>query len=626
MNPQLIQLIKQAVTYLQQGKVDDAERLLKQVLRLAPKHPEVMRLLAVILAQKRDLAEALKMIDSSIKIDNKNYLAHSNKGNILKDLYQYKSALESYDRAIALQPNYAEAHNNKGNLLMDMNQLEPALESYGKAIALQPNYAEAYSNMGNALRKQNSLDKALEAYEKSMAVGGSIDPILNSYVNLKMQLCNWDGIEDQLKCIQSGDIQRKDRFFPFCLLAVCDDPYVIKQITTEYMEALHPIRLDLGQISNRPRKEKIRIGYFSPDFKNHPVAYLMAEVIELHNRDQFEVIAFSMGQGGEEDVMRQRLELGFDQFIDVVGKSDKDVALLSRELEIDIAVDLGGLTEGSSPSIFAFRAAPIQISYIGYLSTMAAPYMDYIISDSTLIPEEAREAFSEKIIYLPSYQANDSKRPVIETIFTREDLGLPSKGFVFCSFNNSFKLTPGIFDSWARILKQVEGSVLYLYAENEVVKKNLSQEIERRGVNSERLIFGEKLSREDYLARYRVADLFLDTSPYNAGTTASDALWMGLPVITFTGKSFSARMCASILNAIGLSELIADSLSSYEALAISLAGDPVRMKAIKDKLKSNIGQAPLFNSKLFTQNLETAYQIVYERYQENLPPENIYVA
>ena len=256
---------------------------------------------------------------------------------------------------------------------------------------------------------------------------------------------------------------------------------------------------------------------------------------------------------------------------------------------------------------------------------MAAPYMDYIISDSTLIPEEAREAFSEKIIYLPSYQANDSKRPVIETIFTREDLGLPSKGFVFCSFNNSFKLTPGIFDSWARILKQVEGSVLYLYAENEVVKKNLSQEIERRGVNSERLIFGEKLSREDYLARYRVADLFLDTSPYNAGTTASDALWMGLPVITFTGKSFSARMCASILNAIGLSELIADSLSSYEALAISLAGDPVRMKAIKDKLKSNIGQAPLFNSKLFTQNLETAYQIVYERYQENLPPKNIYV-
>ena len=626
MNPQLIQLTKQAVAYLQQGKLDDAERLLKQVFKLAPKHPEVIRLLAVILAHKRELTDALKMIDSSIKIDNKNYLAHSNKGNILKDLYQYKSALESYDRAIALQPNYAEAHNNRGNLLMDMNQLESALESYGKAIALQPNYAEAYSNMGNALRKQNSLDEALEAYEKSMAVGGSIDPILGSYVNLKMQLCDWDGIEDQLNHIRAGKIQRKDRFFPFNLLAACDDPDVIKNVTAEYMEALHPARPDLGSIPNRPRKEKIRIGYFSPDFKNHPVAYLMAEIIELHNRDRFEVTAFSIGHDGLEDEMRQRLELGFDQFIDVFGKSDKEVALLSRELEIDIAVDLGGLTEGTSPSIFAFRAAPVQISYLGYLSTMAAPYMDYLISDSTLIPEEIRDAYSEKIIYLPSYQANDSQRPVIRGTFSREDFGLPSKGFIFCSFNSSYKLTPQIFDSWARILNQVESSALFLYAENASVKKNLSQEIEKRGVSSDRLIFGGRLSRDDYFARFRVADLFLDTSPYNAGTTASDALWMGLPVITYAGKSFSARMCASILNAMGLPELITGSLESYEALAISLASDPEKMKAIGNKLRANIGQTPLFNSKLFTQNLEAAYQIVYDRHQENLPAENIYIA
>lgn len=626
MNPQLIQLTRQAVNYLQEGKVDDAERLLKQVLRLAPKHPEILRLLAVILAHKRELGDALKMIDSSIKIDNKNYLAHSNKGNILKDLNQYKAALESYNRSIALQPNYAEAHNNKGNLLMDMNQLEPALESYNRAIALQPNYADAYSNMGNAFRKQNSLDEALEAYERSMAVGGSIDPILGSYVNLKMQLCDWEGIEDLLSNIQAGDIQRKDRFFPFNLLAICDDPYVVKQVTAEYMAALHPVRSDLGSIPSRPRKEKIRIGYFSPDFKNHPVAYLMAEIIELHNRDKFEVIAFSISHDGLEDEMRQRLELGFDQFIDVFGKSDKEVALLSRELEIDIAVDLGGLTEGTNPSIFAFRAAPIQIGYIGYLSTMAAPYMDYIVSDSTLIPEEMKDAYSEKIIYLPSYQANDSKRSVIKGVISREDFGLPSKGFIFCSFNSSYKLTPRIFDSWARILNQVEGSVLYLYAENTSVKKNLSQEIEKRGVRSDRLIFGGRLTREDYLSRYMVADLFLDTSPYNAGTTASDALWMGLPVITFTGRSFSARMCSSILKAVGLPELIADSSKSYEDLAISLARDPEKMKAIKNKLSSSIGKAPLFNSELFTQNLEAAFQIVYDRYQDNLPAENIYIA
>jgi len=313
----------------------------------------------------------------------------------------------------------------------------------------------------------------------------------------------------------------------------------------------------------------------------------------------------------------------FDQFIDVFSKSEIEIAQLARELKIDIAVDLGGLTQDTRPSIFAFRAAPIQIGYIGFLSTMAAPYMDYIIADKTIIPAELQSAYTEKVIYLPSYQANDSKRPNAEKVFTREELGLPSKGFVFSSFNNSFKLTPSVFDGWARILKEVKGSVLYLYAENETVSKNLSSEIEKRGVDKKRLVFGGRLSREDYLARYRVADLFLDTTPYNAGTTASDALWMGLPVLTMLGHSFSARMGASLLNAIGLPELIASSQKDYEALAISLALDPCRIAEIKEKLMRNIAITPLFNSELFTKNLETAYEAVYDRYQNDLSPEHI---
>jgi len=622
MNPQIRHLMSLAVDYIQKGKLDDAERLFKQVIKVVPKHPEALRLLGVCLAMKRDLQAALKMVDSAIKIDPKNYLAFSNKGNILKDLFQYKAALESYDKAIALQPSYAEVHNNKGNLLQDMNQPEAALVSYKKAIALQPNYSDAYSNAGNAYRRLNLLDDALEAFEKAIEFAGGSDVILGAYVNLKMQQCHWVGIEGYLETLQRGEIRRKDKFYPFNLLAVCEDPFVIKQITQEYMASIHPQKDDLGVLAKYDRKEKVRIGYFSPDFRNHAVSFLMADVIERHDKNKFELIAFSIGQGAQ-DEMRNRLESSFDQFIDVFSKSEIEIAQLARDLKIDIAVDLGGLTQDTRPSIFAFRAAPIQIGYIGYLSTMAAPYMDYIISDKTIIPAELQSAYTEKVIYLPSYQANDSKRPNAEKVFTREELGLPSKGFIFCSFNNSFKLTPSVFDSWARILKEVEGSVLYLYAENETVSKNLSSEIEKRGVNKTRLIFGGRLSREDYLARYRVADLFLDTTPYNAGTTASDALWMGLPVLTMLGHSFSARMGASLLIAIGLPELIASSQEDYEALAIALALDPCRMAEIKEKLMRNIAIAPLFNSELFTKNLEIAYEAVYDRYQNDLPREHI---
>ncbi len=622
MNPQIGHLMCLAVDYIQKGKLDDAERLFKQVIKVVPKHPEALRLLGVCLAMRRDLQAALKMMDSAIKIDPKNYLAFSNKGNILKDLFQYKAALESYDKAITLQPNYAEAHNNKGNLLQDMNQLEAALASYERAIALQPNYSDAYSNAGNTLRKLNSLDKALEAFEKAIEFAGGSDVILGAYVNLKMQQCDWAGIEGYLNTLQTGDIKRKDKFYPFNLLAVCEDPFLIKQITQDYMASVHPQKGDLGDLAKHERNEKIRIGYFSPDFRNHAVSFLMADVIEHHDKSKFELIAFSIGQGAQ-DEMRNRLESGFDQFIDVFSKSEKEIAQLARELKIDIAVDLGGLTQDTRPSIFAFRAAPIQIGYIGYLSTMAAPYMDYIIADKTIIPDELQLAYTEKIIYLPSYQANDSKRPNAEKVFTREELGLPSKGFVFCSFNNSFKLTPSVFDGWAHILKKVEGSVLYLYAENETVSNNLSSEIEKRGVDRARLIFGGRLSREDYLARYKAADLFLDTTPYNAGTTASDALWMGLPVITMLGRSFSARMGASLLNAIGLPELITHSQVEYESLSIELALDPMRMVQLKNTLKQNIETTPLFNSELFTQNLELVYKQVYDRYQNGLPPDHI---
>jgi predicted O-linked N-acetylglucosamine transferase (SPINDLY family) len=305
--------------------------------------------------------------------------------------------------------------------------------------------------------------------------------------------------------------------------------------------------------------------------------------------------------------------------------SHKAVAMLARSVEIDIAVDLGGYTANCRTGIFAMSAAPIQISYIGYLGTMAADYMDYLIADRTLIPEKNQKYYSEKIAYLPSYQVNDSKQSLPATVSTRQDVGLPEAGFVFCCFNNTFKFTPTTFDSWGRILKQVDNSVLLIYIARESAKTNLTKEIALRGIDPSRLIFAERLPKPEYLARYRVADLFLDTLPYNAGTTASDALRMGLPVLTCIGSSFASRMAASVINAVNLPELITTTQEQYESLAVELATNPEKLKIIKDKLVDNLPTAPLYDTPLFARHLESAYLAMYDRYQHGLDPDHIYV-
>jgi predicted O-linked N-acetylglucosamine transferase (SPINDLY family) len=364
------------------------------------------------------------------------------------------------------------------------------------------------------------------------------------------------------------------------------------------------------------------VGYFSADFRNHAVSLLTAELYELHDKNKFEIFAFSFGLD-DKSPMRLRLSQAFNQFIDVSDMSDSGIAELSRSLQIDIAVDLGGHTQESRTGIFPYRAAPIQTSYIGYLGTMGAEYYDYLLADKTIIPDGLQKFYSEKIAYLPSYQVNDRKRTISERQFTRGELGLPETGFVFCCFNNNYKILSSTFDSWMRILNAVEGSVLFLCADNEWAKANLIDEARLRGVDSARLVFGGRIPAEEYLARYRVCDLFLDTFPYNAGTTASDALWTGLPVLTLMGQSFASRVAASLLNAIGLPELITTTQEQYEALAIELAINPKKLENIKFKLANNRLTAPLFETPLFTKNLEAAYVKMIERYQNDLEPGHI---
>jgi predicted O-linked N-acetylglucosamine transferase (SPINDLY family) len=411
---------------------------------------------------------------------------------------------------------------------------------------------------------------------------------------------------------------------PFPLLALIDDPKIQRKTAEIYADKHYPQNYSLPKIGVYSRHSKIRIGYFSADFKKHPVASLTAELYELHDRSQFEIHAFSFGPNTN-DEMNLRIKAGVDYFHDVHPLPYRDIAMLARSLEIDIAVDLGGFTKDSRTEVFAISAAPIQISYIGYLGTMGATYYDYLIADQVMIPENNQKYYSEKIVYLPSYQVNDSKEPLPEIVFTRKDLGLPETGFVFCCFNNSYKFTPTTFDSWARILKKVDGSVLLIFADNDKAKMNLTKEIILRGIQPNRIIFGKRLAKLEYLARYQVADLFLDTSPYNAGTTASDALRMGLPMLTCLGNSLVSRMGASLLNAVNLPELIKTNQEEYELFAIELAMNPEKLRIIKNKLVSNLPTARLYDTPLFTRNLESAYLKMYDKYQKGLDSEHIYL-
>jgi predicted O-linked N-acetylglucosamine transferase (SPINDLY family) len=368
-------------------------------------------------------------------------------------------------------------------------------------------------------------------------------------------------------------------------------------------------------------KERIRVAYLSADFHAHATAYLMAGVLEQHDRSRFEVyaVSFRKSDGSE---MRARVENACEHFIDVCDMSDREVAVLLRAHRIDIAIDLKGFTRDARTGILAFRPAPIQVNYLGYPCTMGAGYIDYLIADEIVVPKDEHPNYSEKIVYLPdTYQCNDSKRTIAGVVPSRSDAGLPETGFVFCSFNNNYKIAPQIFDIWMRLLKETEGSVLWLLESNPAAARNLRREAEARGVARERLIFAPWCANQaDHLARISLGDLFLDTLPCCAHTTASDALWAGVPVLTCTGNTFAGRVAASLLNAVGLPEMVTHSLAEYEARALRLARDPAAMTELKAKLARNRTTYPLFDTVRFTRHMEAAYTRMWERYASGHPP------
>jgi len=613
-----------ANTLYELKRYDEAITYYDKALSLKSDYAEAYSSKGAIFYELKRYDEAITYYDKALSLKPEHAETWSNKGNALSELKSYDQAIVHYDKALSLKQDYAEAHSNKGTTLHDLRRYDEAIAQYDKALSIRPDYAEGWSNKGNALSELKSYEAAIAHFDKALTLKPSIDWVHGYLLHMKMKICDWSDFTNDVKNITNKLALNEKVIHQFQLLSLADSTSLHKKCSEIYAGDRYPASSVLGPIPKLLKHSKIRIGYFSADFNEHAVAILAAELFELHDKNRFEIICFSFGVN-DKGPMRLRLSQACNRFIDVTSMSDKAIATLARDVGIDIAVDLGGFTANSRTGIFAYRAAPIQVSYVGYLGTMGVNYIDYLLGDSTIVPVGSEKFYSEKIAHLPSYQVNDRKRVISDKKFTKQELGLPEKGFVFCCFNNNYKILPVTFDGWMRILKAVEGSILFLYADNPSVEANLRREAEARGIDSGRLVFGERIPGDEYLARYRACDLFLDTTPYNAGVTASDALWVGLPLLTLAGESFASRMAASLLNAIGIPELITTNQQDYEDLAIGLAKNPKKLAAIKQKLVENRLTTPLFDAPSFTKNIENAYVKMHERYQANLPADHLYI-
>ena len=661
---QLERALREARLLHRAGRLDEARALCQRALTLRPGQTQALTLLGIISAQTGDFPRAVAFFDEVLVAEPRNVGAHNNRANALRALQRPAEAVASYDRAIALQPDHAPIYSSRGHALFDLQRYEDALASLDRAIALGFNHPAAWHVRGNALYSLERFQEAAASYERAIALDpkgasshhnrgnalsmlGQYESAIASYdgaialdpgsaashgerLHARMQIADWRDFGPEVARLTARIERNEAASNPFTLLSLVDSPALQRLAARNWVREKCPPDDALGARRPLPplpgsRSQRIHVGYFSADFRAHATVSLTAGLFEAHDRSRFELTAFAFGSDTQ-DEMRRRAAAAFDRFLDVGKQSDHDIARLARSSGIDIAVDLGGFTRGSRPRIFALRAAPLQVSYLGYLGTMSAEYMDYLVADDTVIPQALRMHYAEKIVYLPSYQVNDSKRPIAPRRFTREELGLPRQGFVFCCLNSTYKLTPDTFDGWMRILTRVPGSVLYLLGGSPALEGNLRREAQARGVAGDRIVFGARLPPDEYLARYRTVDLFLDTLPYNAGTTASDALWAGLPVLTCTGVTFAGRVGSSVLRAAGLPELVASTPQQYEQLAVELASNPARLAGVRTNLTEGLRTAALFDTAASTRHLEAAYATMYERYQAGLPPEDIHVS
>jgi protein O-GlcNAc transferase len=600
---------------------DEALAAYDRVLSLAPELAGAWLERGNLLAKHADPEGAFAAYDRALQLKPDLAEAWVGRGNIRSGRKQYEGALEAYASALAMKPDLVEAWLGRGRVSIALAEYDKALLAYDKALALNPESTEALVGCGDICTVLLRYEDAYAAYNRALRIRPDLGEFGGRRLLAKLFLCEWSGLDDDvshfLATLRSGE--------------PTGSPLLLFAVQSSQADQLRAAKSYIGQLPSFPAlwsgkvygHDRIRLAYLSSDFRDHAVTQLIVGLFEEHDKSLFEVtaISFAAEESASDEVARIRGAC--ERFIDVRLSTDEQVAEMIQQFEIDIAIDLNGITRNSRPNILSRRPAPVQVNYLGYAGTMGAPYIDYIIADSMVVPRDQFAFFSEKVVWLPdSFMVNDSRRRVAEVTPTRSECGLPEKAFVFCCFNNAFKIAPDIFKIWMRLLKATPNSVLWLSELGATASANLRHEAESNGVSSDRLIFATRTpSVADHLARLRQADLFLDTLPYNAHTTAADALWAGVPVLTCPGPTFPGRVAASLDRAIGLSELIVPSLEEYEKLAFALAHDPARVSALKGKLARHRGTQPLFDTKRFARNIEAAYRTMWERYRLDRSPE-----
>lgn len=601
--------LKKALNLSEKGNALEAEKLFKSVLQESPNNRVALYSYGFLLARNKRFSEALEIVKHGTDTNGDFAMLWFLRGSIHSQFQQLDTALYCYEKALEIDSDYISALINSGAILREIHRHIEAQKRFQRILAIDPNHPSALGNYGILLTEgsQNKIAEAIEIFNRLLTVKPDYPFGKGLLAYSKMQVCDWSSLETDTIEITNGvrngkAVSRSLAYMAFSDSA--DDHFKCAKIWAEYQ---FPSRWVAQSENEKYFHERLRVAYISPDLREHPVGHLLAGVIENHDRSKFEVTCVYIGPD-DKSKLRERFINASDHFILAQRMSSVHIAQVLKSLEIDIAIDLAGYTSDSRTDIFLHRPAPIQVNYLGYPGTMALDCYDYIIADRTTIPEKHKEFYSEEVAYidgcyLPIASGIDPAVPL-----ARSEYGLPAEGFVFCAFSHEYKIHSKIFEVWMRLLKSHPGSVFWLMSRHVGAQENLREQANARGISSDRLVFAERLPRiEDHLARYRVADLFLDTWPYNAHTTAADALLVGLPVVTYKGDSFPSRVAASLLDSLGMNELVTETLSGYFELASSLASNPARLKEIRNKLTRERLHSHLAFGEPFTRRLEGIY-------------------
>jgi protein O-GlcNAc transferase len=616
------------------GKLDEAIHSYRLAIKLKPDYAEAYYNLGNALKIHGETDEAIKSYKQAITLEQNNVNAYVNLGTVFQGQGKSTDAISCYKKALEIKPDDVNAYYNLGNAFQVQGEFNEAISYYQKALELKPDHAEAYNNIGAMFQEQGELNKAISYYQKALDLKPDGAEIYSNLFHQFQQVCAWqktEGMAAKLDDFTTNALDNgtKTAEVPFVSLARHTDPSrvfaVAKSWSCDIERAIANLKIHFPHDVRKSRKTKITVGYLSNDFRNHPMAHLMLGLFGLHNRDEFKIFCYSYGKD-DGSYYSARIRQDCDKFVDIHNLNDSAAAKCIYEDQVDILVDLKGHTRGNKLEICALRPAPIQVRYLGLPCTTGADFFDYIITDRIVTPEEHAQYYSENFVYMPHcYQVNDHTQEISNKDWKKADFGLPEGSFVFCSFNQGYKIEPVMFNTWMKILRQIPESVLWLQGTNESAKENLRMEAEARGVKSDRLIFAEKLPKCEHLARLRLADAALDTRIVSGAATTSDALWVGVPVITLQGSNFASRMSSSILTGIGLSELIVHNIEEYEVLAVRLAHNPGELQTIQQKLTKNLSTEPLFDTPRFAKNLEKAYKEIWKIFMAGENPRQIEV-